>query len=302
MQKQNPLTLVIMAAGMGSRFGGDKQLAELGPNGETLMALSIRDAIEAGFNKVVLIIRPELESTLAKSLAPFVGENIELSFCYQVMDDLPNGWQTIINHVDHRTKPWGTAHALWCARKHVTGAMAVINADDYYGQQAFELLAQGFAASPEQWQMVAYQLSHTLSEHGGVNRGICQVDDGQLVSVQEWLNIRADLASETCSGEYQGRQRQLATDALVSMTCWGFSDNIFSVLEQSLLAFLSDNPSHATAECYLPSVVQTALDVSKQTPSVLPIKVRTATEKWLGVTYPQDVTEVKQKLMELLGE
>lgn len=295
-------TLVIMAAGMGSRFGGDKQLAQLGPNGETLLALSISEAITAGFSKVVLIIRPELEQELKSSLAPIFAGQIAIAFCYQAMDDLPDGWQQFIPNTDYRHKPWGTAHALWCARHQVSGPMAVINADDYYGQDAFKLLAAGFKSAPEQWQMVAYRLRNTLSEHGGVNRGICQIDNDELRSVHEWLNIRANETSDTCVGEYQGQQRQLPADALVSMTCWGFTDSIFSVIEQHLLAFIGANATSATAECYLPSVVQSAMDASQQTQSVLKIGVSTATQKWLGVTYPQDVAEVKHKLMELLGE
>ncbi|WP_256870989.1 NTP transferase domain-containing protein [Shewanella sp. Scap07] len=302
MPKCGGLTLVIMAAGMGSRFGGDKQLAQLGPNGETLLALSVREAIAAGFSKVVLIIRPELEQELKSSLAPMFAGQIAIAFCYQAMDDLPDGWQQFIANTEHRTKPWGTAHALWCARHHVSGPMAVINADDYYGQDAFKLLAAGFKSAPEQWQMVAYRLRNTLSEHGGVNRGVCQVENGELRSVQEWLNIRPTLASDTCSGEFAGQVKQLSADALVSMTCWGFTSSIFSVLEQQLLAFVSANANSATAECYLPSVVQSAMDGAKETRDVFKIGVSTATQTWLGVTYPQDVAEVKQKLMELLGD
>lgn len=190
------LTLVIMAAGLGSRFGGDKQLAALGPAGEPMLVLSIMSAIRSGFNRAVLVIRPELALELTEILTRFLPANFEYHFCYQALTDLPE--EALLTDTSHRLKPWGTAHALWCARHLVKGPMAVINADDFYGDSAFAALAKGLSVKPTQWMMVAYPMALTLSEHGGVNRGLCQVERGQLKSVVEWLNIKA------CEGVLMG--------------------------------------------------------------------------------------------------
>ncbi len=166
------LTLVIMAAGLGSRFGGDKQLAALGPNDETMLELAIVSACRAGFSGVVLVIRPELESDIEALFNGCLNDKLDAGFsydfCYQAMDDLPEAALAHLSDVNHREKPWGTAHALWSAREKVKGRMAVINADDYYGDTAFELLASGLNESKEDWMLVAYPLSLTLSEHGGL--------------------------------------------------------------------------------------------------------------------------------------
>ncbi|MCG9738772.1 NTP transferase domain-containing protein [Shewanella insulae] len=299
----NPsLTLVIMAAGLGSRFGGDKQLAELGPKGETMLQLSIASAIEAGFSAAVIVTRAELIPSIQARLAGLPSQ-FALHFCVQQLTDLPVSSSESANGanlealVSNRIKPWGTAHALWSARQLVSGPMAVINADDYYGDRAFSLLAQGFKLRPTQWQMVAYPLEETLSDHGGVNRGICVTQDNLLLSVEEWLNIAWQ--GDNLMGSHQGRQGHLAPEAMASMTCWGFTPDIFDLLGEALAEFVTQQGHKPDSECYLPVVVQAALRDKAKARQVF---VSQTSDTWLGVTYPQDIDWVKQKLMELLGD
>ncbi|MCL1147428.1 NTP transferase domain-containing protein [Shewanella marinintestina] len=291
------LTLVILAAGLGSRFGGDKQLAELGPNGETMLELSLKSAYKAGFTKAVLVIRPELAPMLDQALAGKLSDDFSCVYCLQSIDDLPLEAQAFAD-IAQRQKPWGTAHALWSARAHVDGPMAVINADDFYGDSAFSLLAEGLSTADDNWMMVGYPIGLTLSDNGGVNRGLCQVENGKLIDVAEWLDIRKDGAELT--GTLNEQQFALTDDAVVSMTCWGFKPDIFGVIEQQFSEFLKQHGKQPKTECYLPNVVQARIDAELQSTSDWGVNVSVAQESWYGVTYPEDVQWVRSKLQETL--
>ncbi|MGL4473289.1 MAG: hypothetical protein ACRCT7_02300, partial [Shewanella sp.] len=256
--------------------------------GESLLCLSLLSAYRAGFTRAVLVIRPEIEAAVAQMLSSLPAE-FETVFVYQSLDDLP-----VATSIDGRTKPWGTAQALYAARHAVTGPMAVITADDYYGQAGFDEMARALSQGGDSWNMISYQLGNTLSEHGGVNRGICQVEHGLLKQVQEWIQIQTSDAGLV--GQYQGRTQALLADTPVSMTFWGFTPSIFNALTLALSEFISQAHLSLTAECYLPDVVQSAIDNGQA------LHVWPTTDRWLGVTYPQDAQRVKMSLLEYWGD
>ena len=302
--KDEALTLVIMAAGLGSRFGGDKQLTGFGPNGETLLELSILSASRAGFLTVVLIIRPELEQALETIFFTRLNEKLPVDFsyqyCYQSMKDLPVAALEVCSDVSHRVNPWGTAHALWCARDKVKGKMAVINADDYYGDTAFELLVAGLNEPTSDWMLVAYPLLLTLSEYGGVNRSVCLVKDERLLEVTEWIGIHQRTSGLV--GVSKGKEGRLSPSVPVSMTCWGFTPDIFLAIETELSQFIITQGLESKSECFLPDVVQKSMlkSILDGVIHSKKIRVKMAQESWFGVTYAQDAVWVKQKLSELL--
>lgn len=284
--------LVVLAAGMGSRFGGDKQLAQLGSTGRTLLHFSVMDAYNAGVRHVVLVIRAALTAALEQQVLPHFPANLTVQLVLQQGDDLPSGVQ-----VQPRDKPWGTAHALWCAREAVQHSpMIVINADDYYGSDAMQLLVQHFMAEKpvsasasetelsDEWAMVAFELSHTLSAHGGVNRGLCVVQQHYLQSVTECCDIRRQ-DGLLCGQGAAGQLLQLDAAQAVSMNIWGFSAAIMPKLQQALTEFFQQKPQ-PTAECYLPAVVNNALQQGQQ------LKVYLSHQRWFGVTYPADLAEI----------
>ena len=289
--------LVILAAGLGSRFGGNKQLAEFGQQQLTLMEYNLLNAIDAGFERVVFVIRPELETLLKQQVVTRLPEGLAYDIAYQRIDDVPQGC-----HIStKRTKPLGTAHALWCCRHLINNNFAVINADDFYGKQAFSLLLQQTKKTPNDYLMVAYQLKNTLSDFGGVNRGLCQTDESNcLLAIEECEQIQASkLGIDGVLSESQ-QSVDLAAESLISMNCWLFTVDIFSALEQALINLLNPKKIKLTninAECYLPAVVMQQIQQKNKR-----VKVLSTEDTWFGLTYPQDSAQVDKKVTALFAK
>lgn len=276
------VSLLVLAGGMGSRFGGDKQLATVGSTGRPLLYFSVMDAYQAGIRHLVLAIRANLQSIIEQQVLPTFPTDLRVDLILQQLDDLPLGCHA---PSVSRTKPWGTAHAVWSARQVLTQPFIVINADDYYGASAMALLTQHFAAPTNDWAMVAYPLALTLSEHGGVNRGCCDVQDGRLFGVQEWTDIRQDASNQLDGLNPQGERTALAATQLVSMNIWGFTPDLLPRLAQQLTVFLQAGPDDK-AESYLPFAVDQALQQGQM------LAVKVSTDNWLGITYPADLAAI----------
>jgi len=271
-------TLVFLAAGIGSRFGGIKQLEHVGPNGEILMEYSVRDAVAAGVNKILFLIRHDIEAdfreVIAERIGPWCEENgIEITYAYQERDDLPGGFECPAD----RQKPWGTGQAMLACKDKVKEPFIVLNADDYYGKQAFRLLVEHLNAQ-RGWALAGFRLANTLSCHGGVTRGICQVDEsGKLTSVLETRDIKqSDLGTK------------LDPECCVSMNMWGFTPEIFTLLDEKFLPFLQQYGQDLTKEFLLPEVVDELLKEGKAVVQVLPTD-----DRWYGMTYREDIPIVK---------
>lgn len=270
-------TLVILAAGLGSRYGASKQTAGVGPHGEWLLEYAIHDALAAGFGKVVMVVQGALRDTLAQRLSPHLEGRATLAFVEQAFDKVPAGCEVPVG----RSKPLGTGHALWCCAPLLQGPYAVINADDYYGREAFALLARHFAASDGP-AMVGYRLSQTLSAHGSVNRGVCRVDArGCLQGVAEFTGIERDAAGTITGAAPDGMLQTLAPDTVVSLNCWGLTPALLPDLEAGLRRFLAG--ASERDEYFLPHAIATHLERRQQELAVLPTEGH-----WLGLTYAAD--------------
>ena len=290
-------TLLVLAAGMGSRYGGLKQLDPMGPNGETVLDYSAYDAIRAGFDKIVFVIRREFEEAFKSSIGAKFEEKIAVGYAFQELDDLPDSFTV----PKGRQKPWGTAHAVRAARDQVDTPFAVINADDFYGQDAYAQMAKYFAQGIEPDRlhlcMVGYPLQNTLSEHGAVNRGICRVEKGILKGVQEHLDIQRD-ASGRISGSTSGEDSvELLPTDLVSMNFWGFTPALFPELERAFVEFLQHHGTELKSECYLPAVVNDLIQAHKAECAVIETR-----SNWFGVTYPDDKPFVQASIAELVAQ
>lgn len=259
--------LVIMAAGMGSRYGGLKQAAPVGPNGEMIIDYSVYDAVKAGFDRVVLIIRKDIEKDFRAACGKRIEKMIDTEYVYQEKNILPEGYTL----PDGREKPWGTGHAIWCARKAVKKPFLVINADDYYGQSIYKEMYDCLDNDTGMC-MAGYRLKNTLSDNGTVSRGICSVDDGYLTGITEKTDISKD------SG--------IPGDTVVSMNMWGLDTDIFAYLDKELRLFLDKNISEPKKEFLLPEVINSRMSEKK-------VKVIFTSEQWYGMTYSEDLPAVR---------
>tara|TARA_Y100001970_G_scaffold138076_1_gene169854 strand:+ start:831 stop:1721 length:891 start_codon:yes stop_codon:yes gene_type:complete len=283
----NKITLLVMAAGMGSRYGGLKQLDKIGPNGETIIDYSVFDAIKAGFSKVVFIIRKEFEDEFKKNISDKFSNDIQVELVYQNIHHLPTGFFA----PDDRIKPWGTGHAILCASESIDGPFNVINADDYYGRDSFKTIADYYNDGNNSFSMVAFQLEKTLSEFGSVTRGLCSVNDDRLVNIVETENL---VKSE--SGITSNSDLDLIGDEPVSMNMWGFTPEIFDYLNIMFEKFLSNNINDNKSEFLIPSVINDLINSSEQQVQVLYSK-----SSWFGVTYKEDKPYVVQQIQNLVN-
>jgi len=273
------VSLLVLAGGMGSRFGGDKQLATVGHTGRPLLYFSVMDAYQAGIRHLVLVIRQNLQPLFVEQVLPAFPADLKVELVIQQLQDMPAGCSF---PAAGRTKPWGTAHAVWSARHVITQPFIVINADDYYGANAMQQLIQHFEQNSGDWAMVAYPLELTLSEHGGVNRGCCDVIAGRLLQVEEYTEIRADAAGQLFGQNSAGEMLPLSAQQLVSMNIWGFTPDLLPRLETQLQQFFQHEPGEK-AESYLPYAVDQALQQGQR------LDVKVSTEPWRGITYPADL-------------
>lgn len=285
-------TLMVLAAGMGSRYGGLKQLDALGPQGETIIDYSVYDAISAGFGKVVFIIRKHFEEEFRKVVSDKYKEKIEVVHVYQELD-------TLIPIPVEREKPWGTGHAMLVAKDVINEPFAVINADDYYGRNGFEKMAVFLSGqcSEKEFSMVGYHLHNTLSDHGSVSRGVCSLDqDNYLVDVVE----RTKIAKKDDGQIYFTENEQdfaLKPNTIVSMNFWGFHQSIFPFIEKKFEEFVHENQENKKAEFFIPLFVNEMLQ--KQ---IIKLKVLDSSDKWFGVTYKEDKEIVMESFSELANK
>ena len=279
-------TLVVMAAGMGSRFGGLKQIEPIGPHGQAIVDFSIYDAKQAGFNKVVFIIKHEIEDEFKKIVGSRIEKMIDVDYAFQEIDMLPEGFTAPAD----RTKPWGTAHAIYCCRDVVKTPFAVINADDYYGKSAYKKMYNHLKEQKGDFCMVGFRLENTLTENGTVSRGICEVENGVLKSVTERTKI-----IDCKYTEDDLNWTELPKDSIVSMNMWGFTPDVFGYIEKDLNKFFAEKINEPKVEYYLPTVVSNVIANGQKDVSVL-----VAEDKWYGVTYKEDkagvVTALNEKI------
>ena len=280
-------TLVVMAAGMGSRFGGLKQLEPIGPAGEALLDFSVYDAKAAGFNKVVFIIKHAIEDDFKRIVGARIEKVIDVEYVFQETDMLPEGFVCPAD----RAKPWGTGHAVWCCRDTVNTPFAVINADDYYGKSAFKQIYEHLSTDKGDYCMVGFRLKNTLTENGSVSRGVCNIENGKLRSVTERTEI-VDCRYKDSEGNWI----EMPEDTVVSMNMWGFTPDVFTYTERDLIKFLNEKIDVPKSEFYLPSIVSNVIENGEKEVSVL-----VAEDKWYGVTYKEDKPGVVAALAEKIA-
>jgi len=285
-------TLLVLAAGMGSRYGGIKQMDSFGPSGETIIDYSIYDAIQSGFGKIVVIIREDFAEAFKNIFEPRLKGKVETDYVMQEMDSFTDGFKSSAE----RTKPWGTAHAVLCAKDAINEPFAVINADDFYGRDAFEKAAAFLQkdVAPDTWCIIGYQLSKTLSENGTVSRGVCQVDDREnLISIAERVKIYPE--GDKIVYEEGDKKTELPANISVSMNFWCLHQSSFEYIQKLFQKFLQENGDKPKAEFFIPIVGDAFIKEN-----IGQIKVIETSAQWFGVTYKEDAPGVKQSIEALI--
>ncbi len=285
-------TLLVLAAGMGSRYGGLKQLDTLGPSGESIIDYSVYDAIQAGFEKVVFVIRQSFADQFKKRFEPILAGKIEVEYVYQELDKLPEGYSV----PEGREKPWGTGHAMLMAKDAIKGPFAIINADDFYGREAYETVVSFVENSKDdhEYAMVGYALDNTLSEHGTVSRGVCESDSNDnLLNIIErtkigYLDGKIVYWEDDNTTELTGKEP-------VSMNFWAFKNSFFKALEDGFLEFLKEKGTELKSEFYFNALVDKMIKAGKASTRVL-----SSDAKWFGVTYQEDKPIVQKSLNALI--
>jgi len=282
------ISLLIMAAGIGSRYGGLKQLDQVGPNGETIIDYSVYDAIKAGFTKVVFIIREDFESQFKSQITNKYIDQIDLEFVFQDINHLPSGFRPPIG----REKPWGTGHAILSAKSYINEPFTVINGDDFYGKQSFNTIADYYQNEVKQFSMVTFRLENTLSIFGGVTRGLCTVKNEKLNTVVETSNLQ-----KTNNGVFSDTGELLKGNEPVSMNMWGFTPILFDYLEEKFIDFLKKEGSELKSEYLIPSVINDLIQTGQESVHIL-----NSSESWFGVTYKEDKPFVIGEIQKLVDK
>lgn len=290
-------TLIIMAAGMGSRYGGLKQMDPVGPNGELILDYSIYDALQTGFGKVVFVIKESIEADFKQKIGKKIENYCEVAYVFQDVSQVPAGFHVPQN----RAKPWGTGHAVLVCKPVVDSSFAVINADDFYGRDSFQVLQNFLETAQDQedlynYAMVGFKIENTLTEHGHVARGVCEVDpDGNLLYIKERTHIKKSKNGAKFSEDEGETWTEIPAESFVSLNTWGFTLNIFKELETRFPIFLQNSQNLEKAEFFLPDVVGDLVKTGSARVKVLPTE-----ERWVGITYQADKPVVEQYIAGLI--
>jgi NDP-sugar pyrophosphorylase family protein len=286
-------TLLVLAAGMGTRYGGNKQLDEVGPSGETIIDYSIYDAIRAGFGKIVFVIRRDIEEQVKERFVFRLQGKIEVDYVFQEISNLPEG----VNVAPDRSKPWGTSHAILVTKEKITEPFGVINADDYYGVESFKILRDFLVNDngPNNYCIVGYKLGNTLSEHGHVNRGVCQAgEDGFLRDIVETRQIEKTNEGAVAPGP-DGKQLHFTGNEIVSMNLWGFKPSCYDFLGKEFRNFINKSGMDLKSELDIPTSVDKFVKNGEIT-----IKILMSNERWFGVTYREDKPFVVESIKKMI--
>ena len=289
-----PQTLVVLAAGMGSRYGGLKQIDPMGPSGETILDYSVFDALRAGFSKVVFIIRPDFEADFRNNVSSKFEHLVDVEYAFQTLDKLPSGWSIPVG----REKPWGTTHAILCAADVLKENFAVINADDFYGQESYAVLNNELSSVDSfanTFSMVGFTLRNTLSDHGSVARGVCTTsENGLLTHIDEMTNLSREGSGALYTRD-DGSVLSLTGDEPVSMNMWGFTPRLFDHLDRVFQEFLRTSGTELKSECFIPLTVGQLITEKHVT-----CKVLRSNSTWFGVTYKEDKEIVQGSIAALV--